>query len=326
MLIIASSEHGATRYIHGFLNEASQSGNLIDFFYFGPPQLATLLGVESRGEALSAIDFKAVELVVTGTGIGETIDKKIWRAAAAHGVPSRALVDHWSVYPQRFQDDNSKSFFPSSIGVLDENALRLSHLSGYPKDRCFIAGNPRFLSLPNGVRSSLSTNRMVRVCFLHEDIDSDLRLNRDLAKNMSFFDLFDGFRVESQRLDLNFEVTIRAHPAARRQLSDLGPMDESPDLQTLLASYDVFVGVETMLLVELMLMGACCISCYEPLENNALYLGEVPLTYVNHPSEIPQLICSRTKIESLNREKYKQDWLKGYREKQSDNRINVFAP
>ena len=323
--MIASSEYGATRYIRGFLDEARQSGEIIDFCYFGPPQLAALLDVESRGEVVSAIDFKAVDLVVTGTGIGETIDKKMWRAAAKHGVPSRALIDHWSVYPQRFRDGKNKCLFPTSIGVLDEKALGLALLSGYPKDRCFIAGNPRFLSLANGKPSPLSPDKMVRVCFLHEDIDPDLRLNPDLSKNMSFLDLFHGFCSESQELNINFEVTIRAHPAARRQFSDLGPVDESPDLQTLLASYDVFVGVETMLLVELMLMGAYCISCYQPQENNALYLGGVPLTYANHPSEIARLISSRTRTESLNRKEATHTWLAGYHSRQSANRFNVFA-
>lgn len=331
MIIIASSEYGATRYIGGFLDEARRSGEHINFCYFGSPELASLLGVESQGEALDEIDYSDVELIVTGTGIGNTIDKKIWRAADTNGVHSRALVDHWSVYPERFEDANGNSFFPSSIGLLDDNARALARLTGYPMERCFVAGNPRFLFLAGSVQHELQTNKVPRVCFLHEDIEPDLRLNRSLPKKMSFFDLFDAFCDEARQAELDLEIKIRAHPASADRLSTLAELDESPDLATLTSSYDVFIGVETMLLVDLMLAGASCISCYDPLANSALYLGQVPLLYANNPAEIVNLISSLSEngqaAQSIldQRALSKQAWLGYHYDKPASKQINVFA-
>lgn len=330
MIIVASSEYGATRYIRGFLDEADQKGKGLDFCYFGSPELANILGVESQGEVVDDIDYGHVELIVTGTGIGNTIDKKMWRAASANGVHSRALVDHWSVYPERFKDANGNSFFPSSIGLLDDNAKALARLAGYPMERCFVAGNPRFLSLAGNVQHEIRTERVSRVCFLHEDIEPDLRLDRTLPKNMSFFDLFDAFCYEAQQAKLEIDIKIRSHPASANRLSALAPLDESPDLETLASSYDVFIGIETMLLVELMLAGAFCVSCYHPLNNSALYLGRVPLLYSNNATEIVNLISTLqengqiTRPQDDDRSKIKQTWLEQYYEKQASKPINVF--
>ena len=330
MIIIASSEYGATRYIRGFLDEADQKGEGLDFCYFGSPELANILGVESQGEVLDDIDYGKVELVLTGTGIGHTIDKKMWRSASANGVHSRALVDHWSVYPERFKDANGNSFFPSSIGLLDDNAKALAGLAGYPMERCFVAGNPRFLSLAGDIQPKIRTGHLSRVCFLHEDIEPDLRLDRTLPKKMSFFDLFDAFCYEAQQAKLDIDIKIRSHPASANRLSALASLDESPDLETLASSYDVFIGIETMLLVDLMLAGAFCVSCYHPLNNSALYLGRVPLLYSNNAAEIVNLISTLqgrdeiTRPQDNDRSKIKQNWLEQYYEKPASKPINVF--
>ena len=330
MIIIASSEYGATRYIRGFLDEAKKCGESLEFCYFGAPELAELLGVESQGEVLGEIDFGNVELIVTGTGIGSTIDKKLWRVAAANGVHSRALVDHWSVYLERFKDANGSSFFPSSIGLLDDNAHALARLTGYPMDRCFIAGNPRFSSLVGDIQHKMRTERVSRVCFLHEDIEQDLRLNPALPKKMSFFDLFNDFCYEIRQANLNLEIKIRTHPASVDSVSSLALLDESPDLETLLSSYDVFIGIETMLLVDLMLAGASCISCYDPLNNSALYLGRVPLLYANNANEIVNIISTMSKNihdskrQNNKRAKMTQTWFKHYYEKPTSKPISVF--
>lgn len=330
MIIIASSEYGATRYIRGFLDDFYQKGEGLDFCYFGSPELANILGVESHGEVLDDIDYDNVELIVTGTGIGDTIDKKMWRAASANGVHSRALVDHWSVYPERFKDASGNSFFPSSIGLLDDNARALARLAGYPIERCFVAGNPRFLSLAGNVQQEIQTDRVSRVCFLHEDIEPDLRLDQALPKKMSFFDLFDAFCYEAKQAKLHVDVKIRTHPASASRLSALAPLDESPDLETLASSYDVFIGIETMLLVDLMLAGAFCISCYHPLNNSALYLGRVPLVYSNNVAEVVNLISTLWENGQIaqqqddDRTEIKQTWLERYYEKPSVKPINVF--
>jgi hypothetical protein len=254
----------------------------------------------------------------------------MWRAASANGVHSRALVDHWSVYPERFKEANGNSFFPSSIGLLDDNAKALARFAGYPMERCFVAGNPRFLSLAGNVQHEIRTDRVSRVCFLHEDIEPDLRLDQALPKNMSFFDLFDSFCCEAQQAKLDIDIKIRSHPASANRLSALAPLDESPDFETLASSYDVFIGIETMLLVDLMLAGAICVSCYHPLNNSALYLGRVPLLYSNNAAEVVNLIFNLQESGPITRPQYDertklmQTWLERYYEKPSTKPINVF--
>ena len=147
---------------------------------------------------------------------------------------------------------------------------------------------------------------------------------------MSFFDLFDAFCYEAQKAKLDIDIKIRSHPASANRLSALAPLDESPDLETLASSYDVFIGIETMLLVDLMLTGAFCVSCYHPLNNSALYLGRVPLLYSNNAAEIVNLISTLqengqiTRPQDDDRSKIKQTWLEQYYEKPASKPINVF--
>ena len=197
-------------------------------------------------------------------------------------------------------------------------------------ERCFVAGNPRFLSLAGGIQPKIRTGHLSRVCFLHEDIEPDLRLDRALPKKMSFFDLFDAFCYEVRQVKLDIDMRIRSHPATADKLSALAPLDESPDLETLVSSYDFFIGIETMLLVDLMLAGAFCISCYDPLNNSALYLGRVPVLYANNAAEVVNLISTLqengqiTRPQDDDRIKSKQTWLEHYYEKPESKPINVF--
>lgn len=83
-------------------------------------------------------------VVLTGTSFKPERDALFWRAAAARGIPTIALVDHWVNYAERFSIEEPFDALPDVVAVMDEvTAQRLREL-GCPAERVRVSGQPYF--------------------------------------------------------------------------------------------------------------------------------------------------------------------------------------
>ena len=75
----------------------------------GPINYLTELSVESDMEFLwyknksDLIEGKDIKLVITGTSLGDSIDKKLIRHAKKNNITSVSIIEHWSWYKKRFE-------------------------------------------------------------------------------------------------------------------------------------------------------------------------------------------------------------------------------
>jgi hypothetical protein len=92
-------------------------------------------------------EFERPQALISGTSMKPAEDGEWWRAARAAGVPSLALLDHWSNLRERFSDHSPLDRLPDLVGVMDAAAHETLIQAGLPPDRLRITGQPYFDSL-----------------------------------------------------------------------------------------------------------------------------------------------------------------------------------
>ena len=108
--------------------------------------------LEEIDEFLDASDAVAV---LTGTSMRAELDGRFWAAAHAAGIPSVAVLDHWTNYAERFTVSAPFDRLPAVIAVMDEVAKRALVERGCPADRLRVTGHPRFDALPVAITPDL---------------------------------------------------------------------------------------------------------------------------------------------------------------------------
>jgi len=87
-------------------------------------------------------EFKP-NLVFFGTGIGDTLDKKVLEWAKKYKIPTLGIIDYWSEYKLRFSAQKSM-FLPDKICVIDDYMFNSMVRDGFGKGSLVITGNPYF--------------------------------------------------------------------------------------------------------------------------------------------------------------------------------------
>ena len=121
---------------------------------------------EDFGEADAAqllTESRAAALVVGTSGNSVDLEKRCTTAARRLGTPSLGLLDFWSNYRERFEDDNGVlAYVPDFIAVMDESARDEMVALGFDAARLIVTGQPAFDDLPQ-IRAGFSSAQRERV-------------------------------------------------------------------------------------------------------------------------------------------------------------------
>ena len=86
-------------------------------------------------------ELNIASLIVTGTSLGNSLDKKLLTVANKNNIPSISIIEHWSWYRKRFELDR-KMVLPDHIVVNDDYARSQAINDGLPAGKIFVGGNP----------------------------------------------------------------------------------------------------------------------------------------------------------------------------------------
>jgi len=272
------------------------------------------------------INYDRVHLVITGTCLGACSDKRaIWKAKEM-GIPSISIIEHWSLYKERFVSEG-KLCLPDYIFVNDEIALKESLLSGLPEDKLFISGNPYLEGLskrrlfPIPKEEWLQQNKLKpkpTITFISEIYRKDFPLE---SKNYPGFDEYDVLDtlVEISKKN-NYNLIIRKHPSesSNKYIKYLTPeivLDNERDFDSVIMNSDFIIGMGSMFLIEASLFREDIIS-YRPNERQP-FIGN--LLNMTTKATDKQTLCNLLK----NKESFHK--VKKYKlVEDSVNRISVF--
>jgi hypothetical protein len=106
-----------------------------------------VLTSENLGEALAdSFGDGAVKLVLAGTSANDMNWEKLFVARAREvGLPSLAVLDHWSNYRLRFADEEGRlRFVPDKIAIMDRRARKEMITEGFQAETLVVTGHPAF--------------------------------------------------------------------------------------------------------------------------------------------------------------------------------------
>lgn len=204
-----------------------------------------------------------VSLVVTGSALGQSLDKDMLAHALSHSIPCVSVVEHWSWYKKRFEN-NDTLLLPDKILVNDDIAYQEAIADGLPVDRLVALGNPllEHLALRSigytlgsvGLREKLAVSEKERiVVFISEELRSCFKPGT--AEYLGY----DEYTVCEQLLSLlrpHDHLVIKLHPAESddkyAHLCKIGVSTiRCATVEELDSLGDVIIGMASMLLLEL---------------------------------------------------------------------------
>jgi hypothetical protein len=103
----------------------------------------------ARVEAAAAVlrRERALALITATADVDDRTEQLLWRAAAALGIPSYALLDHTVNLVQRFTDGDGRRVVPSRILAIDEASHEALVGAGIPPERVEIVGDLHLVAL-----------------------------------------------------------------------------------------------------------------------------------------------------------------------------------
>jgi hypothetical protein len=265
----------------------------------------------SAEDCTTLVNSISPALVLTATSMnGVDLEKRFIAAARHLSIPSLAILDFWSNYRPRFENNEGElDFLPDRIAVMDEHARNEMIKGGFPPSTIAVTGQPAFDDLRDwAARKGTSARKRLRtelgisdeeklVLFASQPIaelygespQSDGFLG--FTQHSVLQTLFSALQTMSREDSGKFVVWLRPHP--REELSaysDHVSDWNSPEMRVFVSSEgtplesavaaDVVTGMNSVLLVEAALMHLPVISLqpdlrgFDTLPLSRLCLGQ----------------------------------------------------
>lgn len=181
------------------------------------------------------------------------------------GIPCLAGLDHWKGLDRFFESQEAR-YFPDQLICIDDATKTTLGDAGLDTSRIHPVGHPGLEHIQHD--ASVSSTKPWQI----------LLISQPIVQNGAYHGIYDeyinGRRLVDSIADVlrneiqngAFEVHLRRHP--KEHAGDALPtsvgIDEIPDWDASRAQYDVFVGFDSMALIEASLSGAPCVRMALP--------------------------------------------------------------
>ncbi|GBR75481.1 glycosyl transferase GTB-type super family [Candidatus Termititenax persephonae] len=245
------------------------SGSLV---FAKGPALPVLWGSKELPE--NALEKYKPDFLLTGTSANDFTERYLWKRAAELGIKSMAVLDFWVNYGIRFSQYGTKDlskfakscdFLPTWICVPDELAKKEMVADGVPENIILPLGNPHFEHIARqaerlGDVKQILTKKPTLITFFSQAFTEDL--GQGCEKQV-----FEDLLVLAQKRS-EVAIVLQKHPketlAKWEKYSDTNIIvDAKFSTLELLKSSDIVVGINSVVLVEAMLLGKRKILSYQ---------------------------------------------------------------
>jgi hypothetical protein len=229
-------------------------------------------------DSIDDLDFDSIDIILTGTCLGDGLDKELVRIGKNKNITTISIIEHWSLYKKRF-DLNGEYFYPDMIFVNDNQAKFEAESDGLPREKLHVVGNPVLENMKRYNYSNadhLIWRKNLRInakgsiiTFISED------LKDDFDEDSPEFQGFNEFEVMNDILGvISYQDTfiIKLHPAENQKKYDFilknNPniiVIKDTNINKLIQFSNVIIGMGSMLLLEASLLTNSVYS-YRPNE------------------------------------------------------------
>ena len=211
------------------------------------------------------------------------------KAAKKSNIPTLGFLDHWKGFDRLFDDNYESTYCPDWLGVIDEycvSELRDKKITS----RIQAVGHPVLESLM-GKKSF--TSKSNRILFVSQPEVAKGTFDSLFLTMYKQTNLINSLVDNIKKYNSEFNLYYRAHPKENlNNLDNLPLILDRSRKSELFNNYDIFIGFNSMLLIEAQIFGAKTISIRFP-EVIGIYSDEIPYSFamnVNNLSEFKEAI------------------------------------
>jgi hypothetical protein len=217
------------------------------------------------------INFNDIQCIITGTCLGEGLDKIVLRKALEKNILTISVIEHWSFYIERFKLAN-KLILPDYILVNDDIAKKESIKSGLPVDKIISVGNPYLEELSSRKLSPKLKSDWHKIIGIEDKkvitFISEI-YREDFPRNSPNYQGFDEYEVLEALIilakDIDYGILIRLHPTENKikyqdYLNHEIILDGLNDYDSTIMNSDLLIGMGSMFLIEASLFRSDIIS------------------------------------------------------------------
>lgn len=258
------------------------------------------------------IESGVLEVLVTGTSWGGTVEVQAINLCKSYKIKTIAILDYWSNYKKRFLF-KGKYIFPDYLFVPDEYAQEDSILDGVPEEIIRIVGHPGFDSLVKRTQPYSDANKAL---FLSQP------LSVIYGMKLGFNEMTTFPMVISACKKAGFRLNVKFHPKeTERFRKKYKQFERTGNISDVLSDYKVVIGMNTMGLLQTVLVGMPVIS-FEPdmVGNDLCITNKLGIT---RPAVNEDELTERLdNIEAINIDRDKYLWMDGMSTRRCVNEIS----
>jgi len=229
-------------------------------------------------------------------------------AANDLGVPTLGILDHWKGF-DRFFSNGELLYLPYHILCIDEMCKHKLEGIGVSSQQVHVVGHPHLESICIEHQNETTPTKTIRLLLVSQPITADKRFKGIFFHSLGEDRLIDQIagiipKISSDQ-NRKIQMKIRLHP--KESSSESIPynikLDDGRDWEQAIKMNEIFIGFDSMALVEAQLSGNYCISLGIP-ELSILSDNSITLSFarkINNISELPSALNEA--IESLMHKK-----------------------
>ena len=283
MIVVGAQDVGPAKYLAALFND--YTGDKVSY-----------IGSELSFQFLSALRNKIdicdinkisnLKLIITGTCSGYGIDKKLIEAGRDMKIPTVSIIEHWTLYYNRFSTLNDSPLFPDYIFVNDKYALQGAIIDGLPKKLLYAHGNPHLEQMGQKQLCPVDkTNLMEKLGLSQNQIMTFISEELNFSKKSDGYRGFTEFEVLSDIISIvsgkDIDLIIKLHPEEKEDkyndyeiLGGIVVAKDSLDFDSVVKHSDYIVGMDSMFLIEASLFRND-VLCYRPSAINSFIGSEL---------------------------------------------------
>jgi len=258
MILIGAADVGPAKYFIALLHKIETKIACVGSELTAP--LFMLTGCINRSNWKNS----SPQVVITGTSLGDSLDKELLIWAKQKNIPSISIIEHWSWYKKRF-DLNGELVLPDYIFVNDKTAYYDAKKEGLPEDRLIVAGNPVLEKLYAEGNVKLNREMLLQKYNLPYNKRVIVFISEELASEFNCTDSYLGYdeyvvlKKIIKQLQPTDYLIIKLHPEERDDkysdfLSNQIITLKNIDIHSLNVIADFVIGMASMLLLELAIL------------------------------------------------------------------------
>lgn len=256
-IVFLAHDPGGANVIYEVFKYAKEKKDNVKMFLYGPAKTLhkRYSSTIDSGLLIEKLLFEYGDFtLITGTSWNSDIEIKAIIAAKKYNLNTIAILDYWSNYKSRFYYEGS-FIFPDNIFVMDEHAKNEAIEDGIPSNIIRIVGQPyldKFINKEKKV-SRKRTGFLFISQPLHKLYDVSLGYNEYLVME----DLLKIAEITKNQLYIKF------HPKDDKNFISMYKKYSIEENKSIFDSFELIIGMSSMMLLELSLLGENVVS-YQP--------------------------------------------------------------